>query len=78
MCPFKPIICEASYCRHCQIYLDWQKLGELIEICAWCSRVIDRKPNPFHRPVVSHGICPECMQKYFPDACLGQRKGARK
>jgi len=63
-CPFKPLICERGYCHQCQIYLDWQKKGELIQVCAWCSKVIDRMPG-VGRPVISHGICPECMQKYF-------------
>jgi len=63
-CPFKPIICEVGDCHQCQIYFDWEKLGELIQVCAWCSKIISRKPN-LGRPVVSHGICPECMPKYF-------------
>ncbi len=63
-CPFKPIICESDDCHQCQIYLDWEKLGELIQICAWCSKVIDRMPGVGH-PVISHGICRECIQEYF-------------
>jgi len=63
-CQFKLILCEVGDCHQCQIYLDWQKLGEVVVICAWCSQVIDRKLN-LGRPVVSHGICPECVQKYF-------------
>ncbi len=63
-CPFKPIICEGGDCHQCQIYLDWEKLGELIQVCAWCSKVIDRMPG-VGCPVISHGICPECMQEYF-------------
>ena len=65
-CPFKPIICEVGYCHQCEVYLDWQKLGELVHICAWCSKLIYRKPD-VRRPVVSHGICEECMAKYFPE-----------
>lgn len=64
-CPFKSIICEAGYCHQCEIYLDWQKLGELVHVCAWCSKLIDRKP--VGKPVVSHGICKECLAKYFPE-----------
>ncbi|MBA7619253.1 hypothetical protein ES703_26590 [subsurface metagenome] len=64
-CPFEPIVCRRKYCDDCEIYHDWQKLGEIVVICAWCSQVIDRKPG-FGRPVVSHGICRECHQKYFP------------
>jgi len=24
-CPYKPIICQEGYCRHCQVYIDWQE-----------------------------------------------------
>ena len=65
MCPFKGVVCQEGYCEKCQIYLDWLKLREILVICAWCNKVIDRKPN-LGRPVVSGGICPECVQKYFP------------
>lgn len=64
-CPFKPCVCEVGYCHQCPIYLEWQKLKEIIHICAWCSKVIDRKPNPSHRPVISHGICRDCLKEYF-------------
>ena len=63
-CPFKLILCEVGDCHQCLIYFDWQKLGEVVHICAWCSQVIDRKPN-LGRPVVYHVSCPECVQKYF-------------
>ena len=64
-CPFKAIVCQQGYCGKCPIYLDWQKLGEVVLICAWCSKVIDRKPG-LGQPVVSHGICLECKQEYLP------------
>ena len=68
MCPFKSIICqEEGSCKACQIYLGWQKLGEILVICAWCGKEIDRKPALGH-PGVSHGICPECKEKHFPGA----------
>ena len=61
-CPFKAIVCEVGRCRHCQIYRDWQKLGEIVIICLWCSKVMDRKLGS-GRPEVFHEICPECMHK---------------
>ena len=78
-CPFKPIICEVGRCEQCPIYLDWQKLGELIHICAWCSKVKSRNANPFGQPVVSGGICLECQQKYFPETLTAQidRRGRK-
>ena len=64
-CPFKQIACQEGCCKTCQIYLDWQKLGEIVVICAWCGEVLRRDPA-LGRPVVSHGICLECQQKHFP------------
>jgi len=64
-CPFEPIDCRRGYCDFCEIYHEWQKLGEIIVVCTWCSKVIDRKLS-LGRPVVSHETCPECQQKYFP------------
>ena len=65
-CPFKAISCQEGYCHECQIYLDWQKQGEMIVICAWCSKVMHRNPD-LGESVVSHGICDECEQKYFAE-----------
>ncbi|MBA7620172.1 hypothetical protein ES703_27516 [subsurface metagenome] len=75
-CPFEPIVCRRGYCDFCEIYHDWQKLGEIIVICAWCSQVIDRKPG-LGKPVVSHGICRECVQKYFPETTSRDTKSRR-
>ena len=66
-CPLKPIICPGGDCLQCPMYLDWQKRGEVVLICAWCGKVTDRYINPtVGRAVVSHGICRECRQKHFP------------
>ncbi len=67
VCPFSEIVCQRGYCHLCETYLDWEKSGEIVTICAWCSKVISRKPR---RAVVSHGICLECKQKYFPETQL--------
>jgi len=67
MCPFKPTLCqEEGSCKECQIYLDWQKGGEFVVICAWCGKVLDRKPG-LGQTGVSHGICPKCKRKHFPE-----------
>lgn len=34
-------------------------------VCAWCHKVIRRLAD--RRIGISHGICPECKTKYFPD-----------
>ena len=70
-CPFEPIVCRRGYCDFCETYHEWQKLGEIVVICAWCSKVKDKKPNIFGRPVVSHGMCPDCKEKYFLDLRVG-------
>ena len=77
MCPFQPIVCQEGYCKACQIYLDWQKRGEIVVICAWCGQELDRKPNPSGQSGVSHGICPECGQKYFPAETESGQKARR-
>jgi len=65
-CPFKPIFCQEGYCEECQVYLDWlQERGEVAVICAWCGKEMGRKPG-LGETGISHSICPECMQKYFP------------
>lgn len=66
-CPFEPILCQEGYCHACQIYPNWQRKGEMINICSCCGKETHRKPG-LNRPVISHEICPECMQKHFPEA----------
>ncbi len=64
LCLFKQITCPGGYCESsCPIYLDWQKQGEIIVICAWCGKEMGRKPG-LGQTGVSHGICPECQQKW--------------
>jgi len=76
-CPFKPILCEEGHCHDCQIYLDWQKRGEMIVICAWCGEVMHRNPE-LGESVVSHGLCSKCQQKYFPkDLVVGMKDRAQ-
>lgn len=71
-CPFKWITCQEGYCHQCSIYLDWQKRGgEIVVVCAWCSKVIDRKPG-LGQSGVSHGICDKCEQEYFPNTFGGK------
>ncbi len=62
LCPFKPGVCQAGYCEDCQIYLDWQELGEILVVCALCGKEIARKSGG---PGFSRGMCSECWEKYF-------------
>ena len=66
MCPFKAIVCQEGGCKTCQIYLDRQKGGQIVVICAWCGKVQGTKPG-LGQSGVSHGICPECEQKHLPE-----------
>lgn len=34
--------------------------------CAWC-RAEGRIPVPLDRGLASHGICPRCVQRHFPE-----------
>jgi len=63
-CPFRAISCQNGYCEECQIYTDWQKLGEILVVCALCSNEITRKSGGLGQSAVSLGICPECWQGY--------------
>ncbi len=63
-CPFKTGICQNGYCEECQIYLDWQKLGEMLVICALCSKEI-AKQSGLGQSGVSRGMCPECWQVFW-------------
>ena len=45
-------------------------LPMLVTVCAWCKAPMERIAVPPGDPSagkVSHGICPECAAKYFPD-----------
>jgi len=64
LCPFKPGLCQSGHCEDCQIYLDWQELGEILVICALCGKEI-AKQSGLGQSGVSRGICPECWERYF-------------
>lgn len=65
-CPFKSNICQEGFCMTCQIYLDWREQGQIVVICAWCGQEMGRKPG-LGQSGVSHGLCPECEEKHFPE-----------
>ena len=73
VCPYKRTTCHEGCCKTCQIYLDWQKGGEILVICAWCGIELYRKPG-LGKSGVSHGICDECQQKYFPKTLVGTER----
>ena len=39
--------------------------GEIVIICAWCGKEM-RRERGLGQSIVSHGICPECVQENFP------------
>lgn len=63
-CPFTPSVCQNGYCEECQIYLDWQELGEMLVICALCGKEM-AKQSGLGQSGVSRGMCPECWEKDF-------------
>ena len=65
-CPFKPGTCQAGFCKECQIYLDWQNLGEHVVACALCGRDISRESGA-GEPGVSLAMCPDCWQLFWTD-----------
>ena len=65
LCPFKTGTCQEGFCHECQIYLDWQKLEEIMVLCAWCGKQLGRK-NGVGQSGVSHSICLECQHEHFP------------
>ncbi len=45
---------------------SWQPpLLPLVVKCAWCGKYLGEK-EPYEDKSVTHGICPECREKYFP------------
>jgi len=60
------------------------KLSRLLPICAWCKR-IRNDSGSWHRLEeylesssgleVTHGICPCCIKKYYPDRSIEDEKG---
>ena len=39
-------------------------MEKMILLCAWCPKEKVSKISEFQK--VSHGICPGCIKKYFP------------
>ena len=53
---------------------DWEKeQAEIVVICGWCSKEMGRKPGLGERRM-SHSLCDECKQKYFPEDQEAGRK----
>ena len=48
-----------------RFYDEELSAGEITYVCAWCGEVIEYKRGQ-GQSIVSHGICRECMQEYFP------------
>ena len=48
-----------------RFYDEELSAGEITYLCAWCGELIEYKRGQ-GQSIVSHGICPECVPKYFP------------
>lgn len=53
------------------VYIKSQGGEVMIVQCAWCNKQLGVK-EPVSDKSVSHTICPECVNKYFPDKAKGQ------
>jgi len=34
----------------------------MVTVCAWCQKYMGSK-EPFHDPIISHGICHDCVER---------------
>ena len=48
-----------------RFYNEELSAGEITYVCAWCGELLEYKRGQ-GQSIISHGICPECMEKYFP------------
>lgn len=52
----------------------------VITVCSYCGKTLDKYGNwtifdlDDESVELSHGICPDCMEKYFPDLAEALRK----
>ena len=76
-CPLKSLFCQEGYCHGCQVYLDWQKRGNIAVVCAWCGKLMDIKPG-LGESGISHGICEQCEERYFKKEGGGNQRVAGK
>ena len=37
----------------------------MLIVCAWCQKSLGEKPP--YKDISTHGICPECKEKHFPE-----------
>ena len=49
-----------------RFYDEELSAGEIVVTCAWCGKEM-RRERGLGESIVSHGICPECVQKNFPE-----------
>ncbi len=42
--------------------------GHMIRICSWCNSTLDWSTKFKGK---THGICPNCLRKHFPDEAEG-------
>ena len=59
-----------------RFYDEELSAGEMVVICAWCGKEMRRERGP-GQSIASHGICPECMQKNFPEILGREQKDRR-
>ncbi len=61
-----------------RFYAEELSAGEIVVTCAWCGKEM-RRERGNGQSIASHGICPECVQKNFPETLTAQidRRGRK-
>lgn len=44
----------------------------MTRVCAWCSTVMGETADESHGDQDTHGICPECLERFFPGRVVAQ------
>ncbi len=61
-----------------RFYDEELSAGEIVVMCAWCGKEM-RRERGLGQSIASYGICPECVQKNFPETLTAQidRRGRK-
>jgi PAS domain S-box-containing protein len=74
---------EALVAQLQQALADVKTLRGLVPICAWCRKVrndqgywgvIEEFLRDHSEAEISHGVCPECLEKHFPEETAAMHK----
>ena len=60
-----------------RFYDEELSAGEIVIMCAWCGKEMDRKPG-LGQSIISHGICLACIKTYFSELDKAEGSGKKK